>query len=172
MKLRGKFEYRDAGSMMLWAFLAVQAAGFVLGLVAGAYDKPEWTEDILLAGTVTNAVMLIAYVVYTRKRSIPFSESTVTQKFSWWLVPVGIVATVALQYCTTGVLTLVDEGLSALGYTSVNSVVNTDFGARGALGYVGIALLMFVLPVALNLLISEFMRKKGWIKYGDMKLPD
>jgi len=125
--------------MMLWAFLAVQAAGFVLGLVAGAFDKPEWTEDILLAGTVTNAVMLIAYVVYTRKRSIPFSESTVTRKFSWWLVPVGIVATVALQYCTTGVLTLVDKGLSALGYTSVNSVVNTDFGARGALGYVGYA---------------------------------
>lgn len=42
----------------------------------------------------------------------------------------------------------------------------------GWLGYVGIILLMFVLPVVLNLLISEFMRKKGWIKEGDMKLPE
>ncbi|MBE5747220.1 MAG: PTS sugar transporter subunit IIC [Clostridiales bacterium] len=41
---------------------------------------------------------------------------------------------------------------------------------NGALGYVGIVLLMFVLPALLNILISEFMRKKGWIKKGDMKL--
>ena len=38
------------------------------------------------------------------------------------------------------------------------------------LGIVGIFLLMIVLPAALNLLISEFMRKKGWIQFGDMKL--
>ena len=42
----------------------------------------------------------------------------------------------------------------------------------GALGIVGIFLLMFVLPALFNWAISEFMRKKGWIKYGDMKLPD
>ncbi len=40
----------------------------------------------------------------------------------------------------------------------------------GALGYVGIILLMIVLPAVLNLVISEFMRKKGWIKTDDMKL--
>jgi len=28
----------------------------------------------------------------------------------------------------------------------------------------------FILPAIISLLISEFMRKKGWIKYGDMKL--
>ena len=42
----------------------------------------------------------------------------------------------------------------------------------GWLGYVGIVLLMVVLPAILNLLISEFMRKKGWIKEGDLKLPE
>lgn len=36
----------------------------------------------------------------------------------------------------------------------------------------GILLLMIVLPAILNILISEFMRKKGLIKFGDMKLPD
>lgn len=36
----------------------------------------------------------------------------------------------------------------------------------------GVILLMIILPAALNLLISRLMRKKGWIKEGDMKLPD
>ena len=42
----------------------------------------------------------------------------------------------------------------------------------GALGAIGIILLMFVLPALLNLVISELFRKKSWIKFGDMKLPD
>lgn len=33
-----------------------------------------------------------------------------------------------------------------------------------------ILLLYFILPAVLTLGISEFMRSKGWIKYGDMKL--
>lgn len=43
---------------------------------------------------------------------------------------------------------------------------------EGVLGYIGIIVLMIVLPVILNVIISEFMRKKGWIKSGDMKLPE
>ena len=41
-----------------------------------------------------------------------------------------------------------------------------------ALGVIGIILLMIILPAVLNLLISEFMRKKNFIKFGDMKLDD
>ena len=41
---------------------------------------------------------------------------------------------------------------------------------EGWVGYVGIILLMIVLPAVLNLVISEFMRKKGWIQENDMKL--
>lgn len=33
-----------------------------------------------------------------------------------------------------------------------------------------ILLIQIVLPAIVTLLVSEFMRKKGWIKYGDMKL--
>lgn len=33
-----------------------------------------------------------------------------------------------------------------------------------------IALLHFILPAILTLIISEYMRKKGWIQFGDMKL--
>ena len=37
---------------------------------------------------------------------------------------------------------------------------------------IGIALCLFIIPAVVSLLVSEFMRKKNWIKLGDMKLPD
>jgi uncharacterized membrane protein len=36
----------------------------------------------------------------------------------------------------------------------------------------GIVLCLFVIPTVVSLAVSEFMRKKEWIKFGDMKLPD
>ncbi len=57
-----------------------------------------------------------------------------------------------------------------MGTSGLVGVFNSFEYTNGALGYVGIVLLMFVLPALLNILISEFMRKKGWIKKGDMKL--
>ena len=33
-----------------------------------------------------------------------------------------------------------------------------------------IAVMHFILPAVISLLVSEFMRKKGWINFGDMKL--
>ena len=58
-------------------------------------------------------------------------------------------------------------GMGTSGLVGVFDLFNFT---SGALGTVGIVLLMFVLPALLNLLISEFMRKKGWIQDGDMKL--
>ena len=50
-----------------------------------------------------------------------------------------------------------------------------QFGTFEAMGMSGdvifkVAMLHFVLPAILTIIFSEFMRKKGWIKYGDMKL--
>lgn len=50
-----------------------------------------------------------------------------------------------------------------------------QFGTIEAMGasagvLMEMALLHVILPAILTLLISEFMRKKGWIKFGDMKL--
>ena len=39
-------------------------------------------------------------------------------------------------------------------------------------GIFGIITLMFVLPALLNFVISELMRKKDFIKFGEMKLPE
>ena len=57
-----------------------------------------------------------------------------------------------------------------MGTSGLVGVFNSFDYTSGALGYVGIILLMFVLPALLNIVIPELMRKKGWIKDGDMKL--
>jgi uncharacterized membrane protein len=60
-------------------------------------------------------------------------------------------------------------GMGTSGLVGIFDLFNFT---SGVLGVVGIFLLMIVLPTLLNLAISEFMRKKGWIQFGDMKLPD
>lgn len=60
-------------------------------------------------------------------------------------------------------------GMGTSGLVGVFDLFNFT---SGALGITGIILLMFILPAAINILVSEFMRKKGWIKENDMKLPD
>ena len=58
-------------------------------------------------------------------------------------------------------------GMGTSGLVGVFDLFNYT---SGWVGYVGIILLMFILPAVLNIVISEFMRKKEWIKFGDMKL--
>ena len=58
-------------------------------------------------------------------------------------------------------------GMGTSGLVGVFDLFNYTSGWLGA---VGIVLLMLVLPALLNWAISEFMRKKNWIKFGDMKL--
>lgn len=57
-----------------------------------------------------------------------------------------------------------------MGTSGLVGVFGLFDATSGWLGYVGIILLMFVLPALLNWIISEFMRKKGWIKFGDLQL--
>ena len=44
--------------------------------------------------------------------------------------------------------------------------------APGAMDWIGMILVCFVLPAILSWVISEFMRKKGWIKEGDYAIID
>ena len=45
-------------------------------------------------------------------------------------------------------------------------------GPLGALQWVGLVLVCFVLPAALSFVFNEILRKLGWVKTGDMKLPE
>lgn len=77
--------------------------------------------------------------------------------------------------------------ISTLGFHMTNNATGSGMGTAGLVGQittyqtmaaqegalivlVKIVILHFVLPAVLSLGISEWMRKKGWIKTGDMKL--
>jgi len=70
-----------------------------------------------------------------------------------------------------------------------NNSIGAGMGTSGLVGQVGtytqmvtvngdpanivlikVVLLHFILPAILTLLVSEYMRKRGWIRFGDMKL--
>lgn len=65
----------------------------------------------------------------------------------------------------------VGAGMGTAGLVGPIMAFQTMAAADGAWLAVGkIALMLFILPAVLSLVISEFMRKKGWIQPGDMKL--
>ena len=57
-----------------------------------------------------------------------------------------------------------------MGTSGLVGVLDLFAYTDGALGIVGIVLLMLVLPAIICLILSEWMRKKGWIKQGDLSL--
>ncbi len=58
-------------------------------------------------------------------------------------------------------------GMGTSGFVGVFDLFKYTDGAWGAIGIIS---LMIVLPAILNWVISEFMRKKGYIKENDLKL--
>lgn len=61
-----------------------------------------------------------------------------------------------------------------MGTSGLVGVFGTVVASSGVMEpwvmWIGIIVLMFILPAAICLGISEFMRKKGWIKPGDLKI--
>lgn len=62
-------------------------------------------------------------------------------------------------------------GMGTSGLVGIFGTINASNGViEPWLMWLGIILLMFVLPAVVCFGISEFMRKKGWIKEGDLKI--
>ena len=78
----------------------------------------------------------------------------------------GPVATCAFKiYCNAS-----GGGMGTSGLVGVFGIIEASSGKPWWLITLAIALLMFILPAAISFGVSEFMRKKGVIKFGDMKL--
>ena len=74
--------------------------------------------------------------------------------------------------------------VSAAVFSMENTPVGAGMGTSGLVGQFGtltamgytpavflqIGLVHFLIPAVVSLTVSEYMRKKGWIKFGDMKL--
>lgn len=80
----------------------------------------------------------------------------------------GPVASFGLHMTSTPV----GSGMGSAGFvgqfTAYASM--TEGGLSGWLAIVQILVMHFILPAGVTLLVSEFMRKKNWIKQGDMAL--
>ena len=64
-------------------------------------------------------------------------------------------------------------GMGTSGLVGLFGVINASSGVISTVNMVlGIVLCLFVIPAGVSLLVSELMRKKGVIKFGDMKLDD
>ena len=81
----------------------------------------------------------------------------------------GLVAVLLNMRCTAA-----GGGMGTSGLVGLFGVIDANaFYSVATLNTVlGITLCLFVIPVVVSLAVSEFMRKKGFIKAGDMKLPD
>ena len=81
----------------------------------------------------------------------------------------GLVAVLLNLHCTAA-----GGGMGTSGLVGLFGVIDSCqlYGVEVWKYVVGITLCLFVIPAAASLLSSEFMRKKGLIKLGDMKLPD
>lgn len=80
----------------------------------------------------------------------------------------GPIASAALKMVSNPV----GSGMGSAGFVGQISAYTSmvEAGKDKVVAIVMILLMHFVLPAVVTLLISEFMRKKNWIKPGDMKL--
>lgn len=100
--------------------------------------------------------------------------SNLVKKPILWLPPViasailGPVSTCALKMVSTAV----GSGMGTAGLVGVFETFTamTALGENAWLALLQIITIDIIAPAAICLLISEIMRKKGWIKYGDLKL--
>ena len=81
----------------------------------------------------------------------------------------GLVAVLFNMRCTAA-----GGGMGTSGLVGLFGVIdaNSSYAVEPILTVLGIVFCLFIIPASITLLVSEFMRKKGWIKDGDMKLPD
>lgn len=113
---------------------------------------------------------LIAQGVGTSMLQIP---NIVRRPIIW--IP-AIVSSAILGPVASAVLhmvsTPVGSGMGSAGFVGQIAAFGamTEAGMSTWMALLQIAIMHFVLPALLTLVVSEFMRKKGWIREGDMAL--
>lgn len=113
---------------------------------------------------------LIAQGVGTSMLQIP---NIVRRPIIW--IP-AIVSSAILGPVASAVLhmvsTPVGSGMGSAGFVGQIAAFGamTEAGMSTWMALLQIAIMHFILPALLTLVVSEFMRKKGWIREGDMSL--
>lgn len=137
------------------------------GLAAGASTIGCCTQMIgfaIISYRENKVGGLIAQGVGTSMLQVP----NIIRNPKIWIPP--IITSAILGPIGTVIFKMESDFLGAgMGTAGLVGQLRT-YAVMGNTGITGIVLLHFILPAVITLLISEFMRKKGWIKFGDMKL--
>ena len=113
---------------------------------------------------------LIAQGVGTSMLQVP----NIVRKPIIWLP--AIISSAILGPVASAVLgmtsTPVGSGMGSAGFVGQFAAYGAmiESGKSGVMSILLIVVMHFILPAVITLLVSELMRKKGWIKEGDMKL--
>lgn len=158
-----KFQYKQTGYFFLWAFLAIQAVGFILSVIPGV------SGNLLVVAVVNNIALLAVYFVYSIVSGVqPWKAGKINAKFDWWMVIVAIIVAPLLQNILYGSLGLFDLLLTSNGYHSINSLVGLDYMEYGVGGLIGYILICGVLTgIAEELIFRGAILQSLRTKMGD-----
>ncbi|HAB62228.1 MAG TPA: PTS sugar transporter subunit IIC [Lachnospiraceae bacterium] len=166
-------------SVLMGMFLTLPISSAAIGLVLGLSGLPAGAATVgCCANMIGFAVAsyrenkvggLLAQGVGTSMLQVP----NIVKKPVIWLP--AIITSAILGPLSTMVFKMTNNaagsGMGTAGFVGQIMTYQTMVGAEGAtIVLIKIALMHFILPAILVILISEFMRKKGYIKFGDMKL--
>lgn len=180
-------------SAAICAAVGISGGAVLAGVLDGSISMDVWNGLALAGGAATvgcccnmlgfavisypdNGVGgLVAQGIGTSMLQVP----NLMRKPVLWIPPVltsailGPVSTCIFQLRNNGAA--ISSGMGTAGLVGPIGIItgwsNMPEGyAVGAFDWLGMILVCFVLPVLLSWAIGKFMRKKGWIKEGDLKV--
>ena len=180
-------------SAAICAAVGISGGAVLAGVLDGSISMGVWNGLALAGGAATvgcccnmlgfavisypdNGVGgLVAQGLGTSMLQVP----NLMRKPILWIPPVltsailGPVSTCIFQLRNNGAA--ISSGMGTAGLVGPIGIItgwsNMPEGyAAGAFDWLGMILVCFVLPVLLSWAIGKFMRKKGWIKEGDLKV--
>ena len=133
-------------------------AAHMIGFAVASFRENRWSG--LVSQGLGTSMLQIPNIMKKPSIMIPAVISSV---FS------GLVAVLLDLRCTAA-----GGGMGTSGLVGVFGVIDASsvYGVDTFKYVLGIILCLFVIPAVVSLLSSEYMRKKGWINNGDMKLPE
>lgn len=180
-------------SAAICAAVGISGGAVLAGVLDGSISMDVWNGLALAGGAATvgcccnmlgfavisypdNGVGgLVAQGLGTSMLQVP----NLMRKPILWIPPVltsailGPVSTCIFQLRNNGAA--ISSGMGTAGLVGPIGIITgwskmPEGYAVGAFDWLGMILVCFVLPVLLSWAIGKFMRKKGWIKEGDLKV--
>lgn len=131
-------------------------AAHMIGFAVASFRENKWSG--LISQGIGTSMLQIPNIM---RKPIIMVPEIISSIFA------GLVAVLLDIRCTPA-----GGGMGTSGLVGLFGIIDASAGIPTVNVILGIILCLFVIPAAVTLCVSEFMRKKGWIKFGDMKLPD